>query len=102
MNIPFCRPTIEEDEIREVVDSLESGWITTGPKVVKFEQAFKEWAGGKMEAISVNSATAGLHICLMCLDLKPGDQVITTSITCRPDSLNLYVPQPSDTLQAPF
>ncbi len=81
MNIPFCRPTIEEDEINEVVDSLKSGWITTGPKVVRFEEEFKNWAGGKVSAVSVNSATAGLHICLKCLDLKPGDEVITTSIT---------------------
>ncbi len=78
--LPFSRPTIGQGEIDEVVDSLESGWITTGPKVARFEQAFSDWSGGA-SAISVNSATAGLHLVLSCLDLNPGDEIITTSIT---------------------
>ena len=78
--LPFSRPTISDREIDEVVDSLKSGWLTTGPKVARFEQAFSEWSGGA-EAISVNSATAGLHLVLACLDLKPGDEIITTPIT---------------------
>jgi len=77
--VPFCRPTIEQEEIKEVVDSLKSGWITTGPKVVALEKAFKDLLG--QEAIAVNSATAGLHLALKCLNLKKGDEVITTSIT---------------------
>ncbi len=78
--LPFCRPTIGQDEIDEVVDSLKSGWITTGPKVARLESDFESWSGGQ-EAIAVNSATAGLHLCLACLDLEPGDEVITTPIT---------------------
>ncbi len=78
--LPFSRPTIGQEEIDEVVDSLESGWITTGPKVARFEQAFSDWSGGA-SAISANSATAGLHLVLSCLDLNPGDEIITTSIT---------------------
>ena len=78
--LPFSRPTISDREIDEVVDSLKSGWLTTGPKVAKFEKAFSEWSGGA-EAISVNSATSGLHLVLACLDLEPSDEIITSSIT---------------------
>jgi len=78
--LPFCRPTIGGDEIDEVVDSLESGWITTGPKTARLEEEFRIWSGGQ-EAIAVNSATAGLHLALLTLDLKKGDEVITTPIT---------------------
>ncbi len=78
--LPFSRPTIGQAEIDEVVDSLRSGWITTGPKVARLEEEFSRWSGGQ-EAIAVNSATAGLHLALKTLDLKPGDEVITTSIT---------------------
>lgn len=78
--LPFCRPTIEEDEIAEVVDSLRSGWITTGPKVVRFEEMFTRHFGGA-ETIAVNSATAGLHIVLHALGIGPGDEVIVPSIT---------------------
>jgi dTDP-4-amino-4,6-dideoxygalactose transaminase len=78
--LPFSRPTIEEDEIAEVVDSLRSGWITTGPKVARFEQMFKD-RFAPCEAISVCSATAGLHIAIAALDLKPDDEVIVPSLT---------------------
>ncbi len=78
--LPFCRPTIEQDEIDEVVDSLRSGWITTGPKTAQLEERFHGWSGGQ-EAIAVNSATSGLHLALLTLDLEPGDEVITTPIT---------------------
>lgn len=78
--LPFSRPTIEDDEINEVVESLRSGWLTTGPKVVRFEEVFKELTGAKA-AIAVNSATSGLHLVLKTLDLGPGDEVITTPIT---------------------
>jgi len=88
--LPFCRPTIEEEEIGEVVDSLESGWITTGPKVARFEEAFREWSGGQ-EAIAVNSATAGLHLALATLDLNPGDEVITTPITWPSTANNIEI-----------
>lgn len=78
--LPFSRPTIGEDEINEVIDSLRSGWLTTGPKVLRLEEAFVELTGAKA-AISVNSATSGLHLVLKTLDLGPGDEVITTPIT---------------------
>ncbi|MGQ9499253.1 MAG: aminotransferase class I/II-fold pyridoxal phosphate-dependent enzyme [Dissulfurimicrobium sp.] len=78
--LPFSRPTIGEDEINEVVDSLRSGWLATGPKVIRLEEAFMELTGAKA-AIAVNSATSGLHLMLKTLDLGPGDEVITTPIT---------------------
>ena len=88
--IPFCRPTIGDDEIKEVVDSLKSGWITTGPKVARLEQEFRRWLGEHQEAVAVNSATAGLHLALLTLDLNAGDEVITTSITW-PSTVNNIV-----------
>jgi dTDP-4-amino-4,6-dideoxygalactose transaminase len=78
--LPFSQPTIEEDEIAEVVDSLRSGWITTGPKVQRFEQACAEYFDGA-HVVALNSATAGLHLALMALDLQPGDEVITSPLT---------------------
>ncbi len=78
--LPFSRPTIAEDEINEVVDSLRSGWITTGPKVKIFEDEFKAYAGAPY-AVALNSATAGLHIALLALGIGPGDEVITTPMT---------------------
>jgi UDP-4-amino-4-deoxy-L-arabinose-oxoglutarate aminotransferase len=78
--IPFCRPTIEDEEIASVVESLKSGWITTGPKVAAFEKVFRDRLGVP-HAIALNSATAGLHVLLAAMKLAPGDEVITTSIT---------------------
>lgn len=78
--LPFSRPTIRQAEIDEVVDSLTSGWITTGPKAQKFEEAFAAYTGFPI-ALALSSATAGLHIGLMALGLKPGDEVITTPMT---------------------
>ena len=78
--LPFSKPTIRQVEIDEVVDSLKSGWITTGPKAQKFEEAFSAYTGFPI-ALALSSATAGLHIGLMALGLKPGDEVITTPLT---------------------
>jgi dTDP-4-amino-4,6-dideoxygalactose transaminase len=78
--LPFSIPTIGEEEINEVVDSLKSGWITTGPKVKRFEDAFKEYVGAPY-AVPLSSATAGLHLAMLALGLKPGDEVITTPMT---------------------
>ncbi|MCM0081913.1 DegT/DnrJ/EryC1/StrS aminotransferase family protein [Geomonas sp. Red32] len=78
--LPFSIPTIGEEEINEVVDSLRSGWITTGPKVKRFEDAFKEYVGAP-HAVPLSSATAGLHLVMLALNLKPGDEVITTPMT---------------------
>jgi len=78
--LKFSHPTLGDDEINEVVDSLRSGWITTGPKVARFEAMFRERLAVK-HAIAVNSATAGLHLAVAALDLQPGDEVIIPSLT---------------------
>jgi len=79
--IPFALPDIGEDEIAEVVNALRSGWITTGPKVKQFESDFQEFIGGGVEAVAVNSATAGLHLALEALGVSEGDEVIIPSLT---------------------
>jgi dTDP-4-amino-4,6-dideoxygalactose transaminase len=80
--LPFALPEIGEEEIAEVVDTLRSGWVTTGPKARKFEQAFVDYLGdSSLQAIAVNSATAGLHLALEALGIGPGDEVITTTHT---------------------
>ena len=76
----FGSPKIEQEEIDEVVDSLKSGWISTGPKVEKFEALFKDYIGSK-HALSLNSCTAGLHVSMIVAGLKPNDEVITTPMT---------------------
>ncbi|MEN6401239.1 MAG: DegT/DnrJ/EryC1/StrS aminotransferase family protein, partial [Armatimonadia bacterium] len=78
--LPLSKPTIGPEEIAEVVDSLESGWITTGPKVQRFEELLADVAGAK-HAVAMNSGTAALHVSLLGLDIGPGDEVITTPIT---------------------
>jgi len=79
--LPFSLPDIGAEEIAEVVDSLRSGWITTGPKTKRFEQDFAEFLGQGVEAIAVNSGTAGLHLALEAIGIGPGDEVITTPYT---------------------
>jgi dTDP-4-amino-4,6-dideoxygalactose transaminase len=85
--LPFALPDIGEEEIAEVVDTLRSGWVTTGPKARRFEQAFTEFLSptaspaSALESIAVNSATAGLHLALEALGIGPGDEVITTTHT---------------------
>jgi dTDP-4-amino-4,6-dideoxygalactose transaminase len=78
--LPFARPSLGEAEMAEVADTLRSGWITTGPKVEKFTAAFADYVGGRF-AVPVSSATAGLHVALMALEVGPGDEVITTPMT---------------------
>ncbi|MFN4266742.1 MAG: DegT/DnrJ/EryC1/StrS family aminotransferase [Aquabacterium sp.] len=80
--LPFALPEIGEEEIAEVVDTLRSGWVTTGPKARRFEQEFVQFLGDdSLQAIAVNSATAGLHLALEALGIGPGDEVITTTHT---------------------
>lgn len=79
--LPFALPDIGEEEITEVLDSLKSGWLTTGPKTKRFEQDFAEFIGNNVEAIAVNSATSGLHLALEALGVGVGDEVITTTYT---------------------
>src|SRR5262249_4185175 len=85
--LPFCRPTLGEEEIASVVESLRSGWIPTGPKVLAFEKMFRDRLGVP-QAVALNSATAGLHVALAALGIGPGDEVITTSMTW-PSTMNM-------------
>jgi dTDP-4-amino-4,6-dideoxygalactose transaminase len=78
--LPFARPSIDEAEIAEVVDTLRSGWITTGPKVERFTEAFRTYVGGSFAA-PLGSATAGLHLALLAHGIGEGDEVITTPMT---------------------
>lgn len=78
--LPFARPAIGEEEIAELLDTLRSGWITTGPKVERFAGEFASYVGGRF-AVPVSSATAGLHVALLALGVAPGDEVITTPLT---------------------
>ncbi|HET7815200.1 MAG TPA: DegT/DnrJ/EryC1/StrS family aminotransferase [Candidatus Baltobacteraceae bacterium] len=78
--LPYCRPDVHEDEIAAVAESMRNGWLTTGPKVREFEEAFAA-ASGVKHAIAVNSCTAALHIGLLAAGVQPGDEVITPSLT---------------------
>lgn len=78
--LPFSPPLIGEEEIAEVVDTLRSDWITTGPKVKRFEQEFAAFIGAP-DAFAVSSCTAALHLSLLALGIGPGDAVITTPLT---------------------
>jgi len=78
--IPFHKPYIAEDDVSEVVESLKSGWLTTGLKCVEFEKSFAEYIGCK-HVVAVNSCTAALHLALEAVGLKEGDVVITTPMT---------------------
>ena len=79
--LQFSLPEIGEEEIAEVVASLRTGWLTTGPKAKQFELDFSNYLGGGLEAIAVNSATAGLHLGLEAMGIGAGDEVITTTHT---------------------
>lgn len=78
--LPYGTQWFDEKEINEVVDSLKSSWITTGPKMQFFEEKFKKFRESKY-AVAVNSGTAALHISTSTIDIKPGDEVITTPLT---------------------
>jgi dTDP-4-amino-4,6-dideoxygalactose transaminase len=78
--LPFALPCIGEEEINEVVDTLKSGWLTTGPKTKRFENDFAQFVGVD-HALAVNSCTAGLHLALEAIGIKAGDKVITSPYT---------------------
>jgi len=80
MKIPFHKTHITQEEIDSVVDAIKSGWLTMGPKTIEFENKFKQFIGSK-EAVSVNSATAALHLALKAIGLKEGDEVIVPTNT---------------------
>src|SRR5712692_4636346 len=116
--LPFALPSIGEAEIAEVVDTLRSGWLTTGPKTHRFERDFAAYVGSR-HALAVNSATAGLHLALDAIGLQADDIVFTTPLTftataevvryfgarpmfvdIRPDSMNLDAEKLERTLAA--
>ena len=78
--IPFHKPYVTEDEINEVVDTIRSGWWTTGPKSIKFEKEFNSFIGSKY-SVSANSWTAAAHLALEAIGLQRGDEVIIPAIT---------------------
>jgi dTDP-4-amino-4,6-dideoxygalactose transaminase len=78
--IPFHAPTLGQEEIDEVVATLKSGWLTTGPRTHRFETEFREYTGAR-HALGLNSCTAGLHLALAALGIGPGDEVITPAVT---------------------
>src|SRR5688572_10439389 len=109
MTVPFHRPSVGEAEIAEVVDTLRSGWLTTGPKVARFQQEFAAAVSAR-HAVALNSATAALHLALEAVGVTAGDEVVIPTYTftatgevvtylgarpvladCRPDTLNIDV-----------
>jgi len=80
MIVPFFKPSIGEEEISGVVESLKQGWLTMGQKTFQFEQNFCKYVGAKY-GIAVNSCTAGLHLGLRVIGIKPGDEVIVPTTT---------------------
>jgi dTDP-4-amino-4,6-dideoxygalactose transaminase len=78
--VPFHRPSIGEDEIRAVVETLRSGWITTGPRVKELEERFAAYVGAR-HAVAVNSGTAAIHLALVAAGLGPGDAILTSPLT---------------------
>jgi dTDP-4-amino-4,6-dideoxygalactose transaminase len=76
----FGNPDIREEEIQEVVETLRSGWPGTGPRVARFEEDFRNYVGAK-NAVALASCTAGIHLSLIALGVKPGDEVVTTPLT---------------------
>jgi dTDP-4-amino-4,6-dideoxygalactose transaminase len=79
-NVPFYRPEVCEPEIQEVVAALRSGWLTTGPRVKRFEESFAA-AVAAPHAVAVNSCTAALHLAVHALGLRPGDGVLVPTLT---------------------
>lgn len=78
--LPFSQPAIGEEEIAEVLDTLRSGWVTTGPKVQAFEERFAA-AVSAPAALAVSSCTDALHVALAACGVGPGDAVFTTTMT---------------------
>ena len=78
--LPFYKPLISPEAIAQVIEALESGWLTTGPKTLEFEAAISRYVGSPF-AVGVNSCTAAMHLALVALGVGPGDAVITSPIT---------------------
>ena len=80
LTVPFFRPHMGENEINEVVTTLRSGWLTSGPQVKEFERQFAESVNAKY-AVAVNSCTAALHLAVEAIGLKAGDAVLVPTMT---------------------
>ena len=78
--LPYCRPSVDAEDIRAVVDTLERGWLTTGPIVKRFEAQFAA-ASGTKHAVALNSCTAAMHLGLLAMGVGPGDEVILPSMS---------------------
>ncbi len=78
--IPYGRQNITEEDIEAVVSTLKSDYLTQGPRIAEFEEAFAAYVDSKY-AVAVSNGTAALHLCAMALNVQPGDKVITTPIT---------------------
>ena len=78
--IPYCQHTIDEQEIQEVIHTLKSDWLTSGPKTLRFEKEFADYIGSRY-AVAVSSCTAALHLALRVYNIGSGDEVITTPLT---------------------
>jgi len=80
LQVPFFRPSLQEQEVNEVVETLRSGWLTSGPRVKRFEESFAA-AVGAANAVAVNSCTAALHLAVEALGLKAGQGVLVPTMT---------------------
>ncbi len=89
--LPFALPLLGKEEEDEVIDTLRSGWITTGPKTKRFEEMCAEYVGCK-HAVALSSCTAALHLAVAALDIGPGDEVITTPVSW-PATANVIIHQ---------
>ncbi len=78
--LPFALPDVDDAELQQIKEALDSGWVTTGPKTKQFEAEFAAAVGAK-HAVAVNSCTAAMHLALEAIGLRPGDEVITTPYT---------------------
>jgi len=88
--LPYGRQSLDEDDIQSVVETLRSDWLTTGPKVGEFEEAFADWVGAR-HAVSFSSGTAALHGAAFAAGVGPGDEVVTTPLTfCATANCVLY------------
>ena len=81
VGIPCFRPAVGEEEIEAATAALRSGWLTTGPRAREFEEKFAAFMGAGVQAIAVNSATAGLHLAAEACGIGPGDEVLVPTLT---------------------